>query len=206
MESVSSTVEDERVDLSAFASVRCFNDDVHPYPYPLLLALPLPNHHHEEEITKLTLLTGSEEDHHTAAPRKEDHLPIKKRKRFLIIAPNQPENNSIQVEEDEEEEGVIAKKHKVVDKTSPTGRPQPLDAVRNHHHHHGIHKQLSTSDVNHSSRLLLPKEEITKYVLPLMDMESCRGCQNREATNERRSKRKTSTPLKLRDYICISRS
>nr|GMD72420.1 putative B3 domain-containing protein At1g78640 [Ipomoea batatas] len=196
--STTTTVEDERVDLSATDSVRCFNDD--DQEPPLVLALPLPNHH-QEIITKFTLFTGSEEDHPTATPRNEDHLPIKKRKRFIIIAPNQPENNSIQVEE--EEEGIIAKKHKVVDKTSPTGRPQPPDAVRNHH---GIHKLLSTSDVNHSSRLLLPKEEITKYVLPLMDMESCRACQNRDATKERRSKRKTSTPLKLRDYICISRS
>ncbi|XP_019172495.1 PREDICTED: B3 domain-containing protein At1g10455-like [Ipomoea nil] len=93
-------------------------------------------------------------------------LPTK-RKRFIIIAPNKPV----------EEEGVIPKKQKVVDKISLI----PLDAVGNHHHHHHwIHKRLSTSDVNLSSRLLLPKEELTKYVLPLMDMESCRACQNRD--------------------------
>nr|GMD63286.1 equilibrative nucleotide transporter 3-like [Ipomoea batatas] len=30
------------------------------------------------------------------------------------------------------------------------------------------------------ARMLLPKEEIRKYVLPLMDMESCRACENRD--------------------------
>nr|GMD07278.1 putative B3 domain-containing protein At1g78640 [Ipomoea batatas] len=83
------------------ASVWCSNDDVHPYPYqesPLVLALPVPNHHDQEEITKLTLFTGSEEDHPTAAPRIEDHLPIKKRKRFIILGSNKPKNNSIQVD------------------------------------------------------------------------------------------------------------
>nr|GMD09352.1 E3 ubiquitin-protein ligase At1g12760-like [Ipomoea batatas] len=83
------------------ASVWCSNDDVHPYPYqesPLVLALPVPNHHDQEEITKLTLFTGSEEDHPTAAPRIEDHLPIKKRKRFIILGSKKPKNNSIQVD------------------------------------------------------------------------------------------------------------
>nr|GMD10697.1 E3 ubiquitin-protein ligase At1g12760-like [Ipomoea batatas] len=83
------------------ASVWCSNDDVHPYPYqesPLVLALPVPNHHDQEEITKLMLFTGSEEDHPTAAPRIEDHLPIKKHKRFIILGSKKPKNNSIQVD------------------------------------------------------------------------------------------------------------
>nr|GMD70355.1 CDP-diacylglycerol--serine O-phosphatidyltransferase 1-like isoform X1 [Ipomoea batatas] len=243
------------------ASVWCFNDDVHPYP--LVLALPVPSHHHhQEEITKLTLFTRSEEDHPTAAPTIEDHLPIKKRKRSIIIGPKKPQNNSIQVghpntlsaptikdhlpinnhhrrdlgnfaeligaassfslslfpptknpkkpikndhrwddelidtasslslslptkrkrlpkpkkpenssiQEKEEEGVIIAKRQKKV----ATG------AVGNHNHHHWIQKRLSKSDVNLSSRLLLPKEEITKYVLPLMNMESCRACQNKD--------------------------
>nr|GME02010.1 putative B3 domain-containing protein At1g78640 [Ipomoea batatas] len=164
------------------ASVWCSNDDVHPYPYqesPLVLALPVPNHHDQEEITKLTLFTGSEEDHPTAAPRIEDHLPIKKRKRFIILGSKKPKNNSIQVQEKEEEGVIIAKrqKKKVVDKNPPTGA---LGNHHHHHHHHWIHKRLSTSDVNLSSRLLLPKEEIIKYVLPLMDMESRTACENRD--------------------------
>nr|GMD66004.1 CDP-diacylglycerol--serine O-phosphatidyltransferase 1-like isoform X1 [Ipomoea batatas] len=251
------------------ASVWCFNDDIQESPH--LLALPRSNLHHQEEITKITLFTRSEEDHPTAAPRIEDHLPIKKRKRFVITAPNKPQNNPIQVghpntlsaptikdhlpinnhhrrdnlgnlaeligaassfslslfrptknpkkpikndhhwddelidaasslslslslpttmkrkrlpkpkkpenssiQEKEEEGVIIAKRQKVVDKNPPTG------ALGNHHHHHWIHKRLSTSDVNLSSRLLLPKEELIKYVLPLMDMESCRACQNRD--------------------------
>nr|GMD63300.1 putative B3 domain-containing protein At1g78640 [Ipomoea batatas] len=247
------------------ASVWCFNDDVQESPH--LLALPRSNLHHQEEITKLTLFTRSEEDHPTAAPTIEDHLPIKKRKRSVITAPSKPQNNPIQVGhpntlsaptikdhlpinnhhrrdlgnlaeligaassfslslfpptknpkkpikndhrwddelidaasslslslptkrkrlpkpkkpenssiQEKEEEGVIIAKRqkKVVDKNPPTG------ALGNHHHHHWIHKRLSTSDVNLSSRLLLPKEELIKYVLPLMDMESCRACQNRD--------------------------
>nr|GMD70353.1 CDP-diacylglycerol--serine O-phosphatidyltransferase 1 isoform X3 [Ipomoea batatas] len=195
------------------SSVWCFNDDVHPYP--LVLALPVPSHHHhQEEITKLTLFTRSEEDHPTAAPTIEDHLPIKKRKRSIIIGPKKPQNNSIQnpkkpikndhrwddelidaasslslslptkrkrlpkpkkpenssIQEKEEEGVIIAKRQKKV----ATG------AVGNHNHHHWIQKRLSKSDVNLSSRLLLPKEEITKYVLPLMNMESCRACQNKD--------------------------
>ncbi|XP_019170439.1 PREDICTED: putative B3 domain-containing protein At1g78640 [Ipomoea nil] len=78
-----------------------------------------------------------------------------KPKRLITIGPKKPV--------EEEDVGVIAKKQKVVD----------------NHHQHWMHKRLSTSDVNLSSRLLLPKEEITKYVLPLMDMESCKACQNR---------------------------
>nr|GMC62754.1 putative B3 domain-containing protein At1g78640 [Ipomoea batatas]GMD11096.1 putative B3 domain-containing protein At1g78640 [Ipomoea batatas]GME06907.1 putative B3 domain-containing protein At1g78640 [Ipomoea batatas] len=94
-------------------------------------------------------------------------------KRKRLPKPKKPENSSIQ---EKEEEGVIIAKRqkKVVDKNPPTG------ALGNHHHHHWIHKRLSTSDVNLSSRLLLPKEELIKYVLPLMDMESCRACQNRD--------------------------
>nr|GMD63289.1 putative B3 domain-containing protein At1g78640 [Ipomoea batatas] len=268
MESVSSNstttmVEDHQppvaahpLSATATASVSCFR----------VLALPLPNHHHQQEIK---LFTGSEEDHPTATPRIEDHLPIKKRKRSIIIAPNKPQNNSIQVHQtntlsaptikdhhlpinnhrkdlgnfaelidaassfslslfpptknpkkpiknhhrwddelidaasslslslpttkrkrpiligpkskkpenssiqEKEEEGVIIAKRqkKVVDKNPPTG------ALANHHHL--IHKRLSASDVNLSSRLLLPKEEIIKYVLPLMDMESRTACENR---------------------------
>nr|GLL41612.1 putative B3 domain-containing protein At1g78640 [Ipomoea trifida] len=60
-----------------------------------------------------------------------------------------------------------------------TGSEEHPGAEGNHHHH-WIHKRLSTSDVNLSARLLLPKEEIIKYVLPLMDMESCRACENRD--------------------------
>nr|GME09837.1 equilibrative nucleotide transporter 3-like [Ipomoea batatas] len=60
-----------------------------------------------------------------------------------------------------------------------TGSEEHPGAEGNHHHH-WIHKRLSTSDVNLSARLLLPKEEIRKYVLPLMDMESCRACENRD--------------------------
>nr|GLL41626.1 putative B3 domain-containing protein At1g78640 [Ipomoea trifida] len=227
---------------------------------------PLPNHD-QEEITKLMLFKGSKEDLPTAAPRIEDHLPIKKRKRSIIIAPKKPQNNSIQVDhpntlsaptikdhhlpinnhrkdlgnfaelidaassfslslfpptknlkkpiknhhrwdddlidaasslslslptkrkrlpkpkkpenssiQEKEEEGVIIAKRqkKVVDKNPPTG------ALGNHNHHHWIHKRLSASDVNLSSRLLLPKEEIIKYVLPLMDMESRTACENRD--------------------------
>nr|GMD65986.1 putative B3 domain-containing protein At1g78640 [Ipomoea batatas] len=112
---------------------------------------PNKNHHWDNELID-------------AASSLSLSLPTK-RKRLINIGPKKPQNNSIQVEE----EGVIiAKKQKVVvDKTSP----------RNHHH--WIHKRLSKSDVNLSSRLLLPKEEITKYVLPLMNMESCRACQNK---------------------------
>nr|GLL42048.1 putative B3 domain-containing protein At1g78640 [Ipomoea trifida] len=272
MESVSSnstttTLEDHQPPVP----VSCFNDDQEPPP---VLALPLPNHD-QEEITKLTLFTGSEEDLPTAAPRIEDHLPIKKHKRSIIIAPKKPQNNSIQVHhpntlsaptikdhlpinnhdrrdlgnlaelidaassfsislfpptknhkthinigpkkpikndhrwddelidaasslslslptkrkrlpkpkkpenssiQEKEEEGVIIAKRqkKVVDKNPSTG------ALGNHHHHHWIHERLSKSDVNLSSRLLLPKEEIIKYVLPLMDMESRTACENRD--------------------------
>nr|GMD70367.1 putative B3 domain-containing protein At1g78640 [Ipomoea batatas] len=94
-------------------------------------------------------------------------LPTKRKR---LPKPKKPENSSIQ---EKEEEGVIIAKRqkKVVDKNPPTG------ALENHHH--WIHKRLSTSDVNLSSRLLLPKEEIIKYVLPLMDMESPTACENR---------------------------
>nr|GMD63282.1 putative B3 domain-containing protein At1g78640 [Ipomoea batatas] len=113
---------------------------------------PINNHHWDDELID-------------AASSLSLSLPTK-RKRLIIIGPKKPQNNSIQVEE----EGVIiAKKQKVVvDKTSA---PQLGD--------HWIHKRLSTSDVNLSSRLLLPKEEIIKYVLPLMDMESSTACENR---------------------------
>nr|GME19977.1 putative B3 domain-containing protein At1g78640 [Ipomoea batatas] len=148
------------------ASVWCFNDDVHPYP--LVLALPVPSHHHhQEEITKLTLFTRSEEDHPTAAPTIEDHLPIKKRKRSIIIGPKKPQNNSIQV-----------------------GHPNTLSAptikdhlpINNHHRRDlGNFAELIGAASSFSlSLLLLPKEEITKYVLPLMNMESCRACQNKD--------------------------
>nr|GMD68247.1 putative B3 domain-containing protein At1g78640 [Ipomoea batatas] len=151
------------------ASVWCFNDDVHPYPYPLVLALPVPSHHHhQEEITKLTLFTGSQQvDHSTAqslfpcAPRIEDHLPIKKPQRFFII--------------------VGSKK---------PGHPNTLSAPTIKHHlpinnHHLRDNLGSLAELIHAasslslSLLLLPKEEITKYVLPLMNMESCRACQNK---------------------------
>nr|GMD68157.1 putative B3 domain-containing protein At1g78640 [Ipomoea batatas] len=270
MESVSSNSTTTTLDDHQPPVASCFNDDGHPHPYqepPPVLALPLPNHHHQQEIK---LFTGSEEDLPTAAPRIEDHLPIKKRKRSIIIAPKKPRNNSIQVHhpntlsaptikdhhlpinnhrkdlgnfaeligaassfslslflptknpkkpikndhrwddelidaasslslslpttkrkrpiiigpkskkpenssiQEKEEEGVIIAKRqkKVVDKNPPTG------ALGNHHHHYWIHKRLSASDVN-LSRLLLPKEEIIKYVLPLMDMESPTACENR---------------------------
>nr|GMD72500.1 putative B3 domain-containing protein At1g78640 [Ipomoea batatas] len=135
--------------------------------FSLSLFLPTKN-----RKTHINIGPKSEEDLPTAAPRIEDHLPIKKRKRSIIIAPKKPQNNSIQ---EKEEEGVIIAKRqkKVVDKNPPTG------ALANHHHHHWIHKRLSTSDVNLSSRLLMPKEEIIKYVLPLMDMESRTACENR---------------------------
>nr|GMD68242.1 putative B3 domain-containing protein At1g78640 [Ipomoea batatas] len=72
-------------------------------------------------------------------------------KRKRLPKPKKPENSSIQ--EKEEEGVIIAKRQKK--------------------------KRLSASDVNLSSRLLLPKEEIIKYVLPLMDMESRTACENR---------------------------
>nr|GMD70364.1 putative B3 domain-containing protein At1g78640 [Ipomoea batatas] len=87
-------------------------------------------------------------------------LPTKRKR---LPKPKKPENSSIQ--EKEKEGVIIAKRQK---------------AVGNHNHHHWIHKRLSASDVNLSSRLLLPKEEIIKYVLPLMDMEIRTACENRD--------------------------
>ncbi|XP_031102671.1 putative B3 domain-containing protein At1g78640 [Ipomoea triloba] len=45
---------------------------------------------------------------------------------------------------------------------------------------HWIKKRLSKSDVNSSSRLLLAKEDVNKYVLTWMDEERCAACESRE--------------------------
>ncbi|XP_019167841.1 PREDICTED: putative B3 domain-containing protein At1g78640 [Ipomoea nil] len=41
-------------------------------------------------------------------------------------------------------------------------------------------KPLQQNYVNSSSRLLLAKDDVKKYVLPLMDEERCATCQSRE--------------------------
>nr|GMD60092.1 CDP-diacylglycerol--serine O-phosphatidyltransferase 1-like isoform X1 [Ipomoea batatas] len=160
--------------------------------------LPINNHHRSDNLGNLAELIGAASSFSLSLfpPTKNPKKPIKNdhhwddelidaasslslslpttMKRKRLPKPKKPENSSIQ---EKEEEGVIIakrQKKKVVDKNPPTG------ALENHHHHHWIHKRLSTSDVNLSSRLLLPKEELIKYVLPLMDMESCRACQNRD--------------------------
>nr|GMD70368.1 putative B3 domain-containing protein At1g78640 [Ipomoea batatas] len=90
--------------------------------------------------------------------------------------PTKPKyNNSSHLTIKVEEEGV-GKKQKA-DKTRTELRLE----VRNH----WINKRLSSSDVNVSSRLLLPKDKIIKYVLPRMDVERSNACQNRDGVRVR---------------------
>lgn len=132
----------------------------------------------DDELCVLTLSLPYSKDqfdeHHEEKPSVA-HLNnfIGKGKRFLNS--KKPEKGGVKKRK------LGAEKTKTITNAQTKIKTEPLDAVNvpEFMDKWKIKKRLSTSDINRSRRLLLPRKQVIEHVLPLMDKSMIEECQKK---------------------------